>query len=252
MTDDAIDAEVVEEGTALATQPGTTPTAIQQMLTLAIEKGVPVETLEKLMALHERVSDRQAASEFAAAFASFQHACPLIYKASTANVATKAGSKFSYTYAPLDEIARTVGPLLHEHGLSYTWDSDVKERMLCATCTLRHVNGHSVTASFTAPTETSAGMSEQQKFAAALTFARRQSLVQVLGLTTTDEDTDARPTEMITDEQAASLEALITEVGADRAKFLKYLDIDDLLGGLRAADYAGAVRALEQKRGMKP
>lgn len=251
MTGKPIDVEVVDEKALAIASKDTTPTAIQQLLTLAVEKGVTVEALEKLVTLHERVSDRQAASEFAAALADFQRECPPIKRAASAKIATKGGAQFSYTYAPLDEIARTVGPLLHERGLSYTWDSDVKDRMLCAICTLRHVNGHSVTASFTAPTETSAGMSEQQKFAAALTFARRQSLVQVLGLTTTDEDTDAKPTERITEERAASLEALITEVEADRAKFLKYLGVSDL-AELLAADYAGAVRALEQKRKARP
>ena len=59
---------------------------ISRLLQTAIEKEIPVEALEKIVALHERVADREAAKEFASAMALFQSECPPIPKKSTAVV----------------------------------------------------------------------------------------------------------------------------------------------------------------------
>jgi hypothetical protein len=232
----------------------TSPSAIVDLLQLAIEHKLPVETLERLQALHERVSDRAAATEFARELAAFQEECPPIAKTSTANVVTKGGARYSYTYADLDQIARTVRPLLGARGFSYTWDSDVRDKTLHCVCILRHVNGHSERANFSAPVESSAGMSEQQKHASALTYARRQSLVQVLGLTTTEPDTDAANPEPITQDQADDLRELIEAAGANLTRFLRWAKIERL-EDLPARDYESAVNTVravaEKKQGGK-
>lgn len=55
------------------------------------------------------------------------------------------------------------------------------------------------------------------------------------------------PEPVVTQAQVDTLEALIQDVGADRARFLGYLRIKSL-SDLKAADYDGAVEALEAKR----
>jgi len=207
-----------------------TPAGMPRLFELAVQKG-GVEALERLMALQERMLDRQASHDFAAALAAFQSACPPIKKTSTAKVITKGGSNYTYTYAELDEIARTVRPFLHQHGLSYTWDSELSQDagMLTVTCTLEHAHGHKKTATFKAPTEAvSQAMSPQQRHASALTYGRRQTLIAVLGLTTCDPDTDAAPsmesTAPVTPAQVAILEALIDKrPDGSRALLLDYL-----------------------------
>lgn len=221
---------------------------VAAMLHLAIERGVPVEALEKLVALHERVADRAAAAEFNRAMAEFQTTCPPIPKESTATIVSETkGTKFSYSYAELDTIAETVRPHLHKLGLSYSWDSEVNEATVTCTCTLRHANGHSITAKFAAPVDSAARMNATQRHAAALSYARRQSLVQVLGLTTTEPDPDGDSGEVVSADQVSNLESLIQEVKADRVRFLKYLGVSSLCD-VRASRYASAVVALEAKR----
>lgn len=230
----------------------TSPTAIIELLQTAVEHGLPVETLERLQALHERVSDRAAATEFARELAAFQEECPPIAKTSTANVTSKTGARYSYRYAELDQIARVVRPFLAKRGFSYTWDSEVRDRMLHCVCVLRHVNGHAERANFGAPVESPAGMSEQQKHASALTYARRQSLVQVLGLTMTEPDTDGANPEPITAAQADDLRDLIEECGANLTRFLKWAKIERL-EDLPARDFESAVNTVravgERKKG---
>jgi hypothetical protein len=225
----------------------TAPSEITHMLQLALDKGVDVGTLERLVALHERVTDRAAAAEFAAALADFQDVCPSITKGRVARVSTSGGSHYSYNYADLSDIARTVRPLLHSRGFSYSWDSSFSEKLLSATCVLRHTNGHKESATFACPVDSKAGMSEQQKFAAALTYAKRMALIQVLGITTADPDTDGGNPETISQDQADELRALATEVSADEPRFLAYMGVAAFEDIMRS-NFNMARTALESKR----
>jgi len=223
------------------------------LVRLALEQGVSVEVLERLVGLQERVSDRNARAEFFEALANFQDEAPEINKSRTAKITTKAGGQYGYTYAPLENIVRAIREPLRRHGFSFTWDTQGLEAgILNVICVLRHVGGHEERSTFPVPTQTDAAMSGAQKHGAALTYGRRQSLVAVLGLTTADDDVDGadpRPasTGPITLEQYAELEAKIAEVHADRPRFLAYLGIDDLKK-LPAGELKRAKDALERKR----
>lgn len=236
--------------TLIVHEQGTQPDAIVRLLELAVEKAVPVEMLERLQALHERVSDRAAAAEFAHAVAEFQSRCPPITKTATAEIATKSGARFKYQYAELDHIARTIAPFLRELGLSYSWDSEMADKLMRVTCTLRHVNGHSTTASFACPVESLMGATEQQKHGAALTYARRQSLIQVLGLTTCDPDTDGANPEPITEQQAQDLDALIQELQVDKGRFLQWAGVSTL-AEIPARNYGAAIKSVKAAAAAK-
>src|SRR5690606_18062525 len=109
----------------------------------------------------------------------------------------------------------------------------------------RHVDGHEERASFPVPVDSGARMSAAQANGAALTYGRRQSLIAVLGLTTAEDDADGAESvgsaEAITESQAADLDALIEEVGADRQKLLAWAGVETL-ADLPADRYAQAVR----------
>lgn len=242
-------------GTSVATRDGAHPPAVREgemsgLVRLAIEQKVSVDVLERLVALQERVSDRNARQAMSEAVAAFQAKCPSVKKGRTARITTKAGGSYSYTFASLDEIARAIRPLLHEHGLSYTWDSTTDGKTLSCTCILRHVEGGEDRATFACPTDTKAEMSGAQAAAAALTYARRQSLVQVLGLTVTDDDIDGadpKGAEKITDSLVADLTALAEEVGADLPRFLKYMGVSSMCD-ITTDEYPRAKKALEDRR----
>jgi len=224
------------------------------LIALALQRDVPVETIERLVALRERALAKQAEQAYNAAFAAFQAECPPVPKTSRAEIATRQGSKYGYSYAELDEIADTVRPHLTKHGLSFNWDCRVSDdgARMTATCRLRHIGGHGDSAEFPIPTASSSAMSDQQRYAAALTFAKRQSLISVLGLVTTGATPDA-PGDLtpISSEQFMTLAALIQEVGADLGKFLRYAKVSRL-EDIPAGRYGSLVAALEQKRKAGP
>lgn len=238
---------------AVATQQDAPMSLVQ----LAIEKGVDVEVIERLVALQERVTERNARAAYFEALARFQEQCPEIPKSRTAQIVTKSGARFGYSYAPLESITRAIREPLRANQLSYTWDVALDGGALVVTCIVRHVDGHSERSSFPVPIDKGGRMSDAQANGAALTYGRRQSLIAALGLTTADEDTDAAPVrsrqvsedepERLTDKQIADLSALIDDVGADRQKFLAYLRVEKL-EDIHPREYARAVAALEARR----
>lgn len=225
--------------------------SVTELLRIAVERGTPVAELKELVELHDRMSKRQAEQDFFSAMAAFQAECPSIKKASTAKITSKrSGTSFAYTYAELDEIARVINPIMAKHGLSYGWDSDVNGATLVCVCTVRHKAGHSIQSKFTLPVASEGGMSAQQEVGAALTFAQRRSLSSALGLTTTDEDTDAAPQKdptPINDDQIVFITDLIAETKTNLPRFLKFIGADSI-AEIRAVDYQVAVTALEAKK----
>lgn len=222
------------------------------LVRLALEKELPVEVLERLVALQERVSDRNARAEFFEALADFQEHMPEVRKARAAKITTKGGGSYGYTYAGLEDITRAIRQPLRQRGLSFSWTTEgVEGGVLRVVCILRHTSGHEERSAFPVPIDTAAAMSGAQKHGAALTYGRRQSLVSLLGLTTADEDTDgvepAHKTDTITEAQALDLAALMEELAIDRQKFLDWLGVDSV-DAILARDLPRATRMIERKR----
>ena len=234
-----------DSGVSLAGSEG-----IAKLMQTALEHD-KVEALERLAALYERAEDRAAEREFNAALHRFQIECPPIRKSKTVDETTRAGNRLHYSYAPLEEICRTIRDPLHANGFTYTWDSETTDTRVVVRCTLRHNAGHSATASFSAVAEGTRAMSGSQKASGALTVARRQSLVQVLGLTQVDTDTDDRGIpnagETISDSQAADLREGIQEAGGDIAKFCTAFRIERI-EDLPVVELGRAGAAIERVR----
>lgn len=224
------------------------------ILAAAIERGTPVDQLKEIVALHERTEDRHKAEEFARAKAQFQAAIRPIRKTSTARITSKrTGSSYAYNYAELDTIAEAIRKPLTDAGLSYSWDSTVSpQNLITCVCTVRHVNGHAEKASFVTPLDGNDSMSAAQQAAASLTFARRQSLIQVLGLTTCDPDNDGNAPDgaggkAIDDNQAANMEHALAEVNGDKVKFLAHFGVPTI-AAIPAARFKEAMGMIERKR----
>jgi hypothetical protein len=96
--------------------------------------------------------------------------------------------------------------------------------------------------------------SDPQGTASASTYARRYSLMGILGLPAVDDDGEAAtapvraaPDKPVSQDQADTLQALAEDVGADLPKFLRYFGANSLTA-IPASKYPAAVAALEAKR----
>lgn len=161
--------------------------SIEAMLSLAIERGIDPAAMEKLVELHERVAARQAEIQFNESMSEFMARCPVILKNRTAS---DNGRKM-YDYATLPSIMAVVDPILHELGLSYTFDFDLTDDVMTTTCTIHHIAGHRRSSKFSCKLSGTKIMNSAQMAGSATTYGRRYSLQGALGLCI-DVDDDGR------------------------------------------------------------
>lgn len=160
---------------------------IQDIITRAIDQKIPVETMERLLAMAERMQTIKAKQEFDKAMASFQAECPIIEKGKV--VLNKDKVTVRYKYAPLDSIIKQVGNLLQKNGFSYSTDTKMNGKAII-TVKATHILGHSESSTVEIPLQPDAYMTEAQKAMSAVTFGKRYAFCNVFGILTGEEDDD--------------------------------------------------------------
>ena len=219
----------------------------------AIAANTPPETVREYLQTFHELRDLDAAQKLNAALAEFQAGCPVIKKTATAQIVTKGGSRYSYTYADLGQIENTIRPFLRDTGLSYSWTSEPQQHGLLVTCTVRHRAGGSMSASFFAPIDGGDGgrMRSDQRQSGALTLGRRQSLIQALGLVAGDPDTDgdaySHASGPISEDQWKAIAKALEAVGGDAAAFCRFMRVDSLRD-IPAGRYDEAMAAINRKK----
>jgi len=229
---------------------------MQLLISQAIDKGVSVETLERLLAMAQQLDARHAKEQFNVAMASFQSNCPTIRK--TKSVTTKTGI-VAYRYAPIESIVSQVRGLLKEYNFSYAVETETLDHSVKVTCIAKHIAGHSESSSVTVPFGTQTQlMSDTQVVAAAITFAKRYAFCNAFGILTGDEDNDARKqdapvqkAQFATKEQTEEIENLIIESQIPLAGILqqcKANSLQELTQQQTQAIIAKIERYIERKR----
>lgn len=164
--------------------------SIEAILTQAIDKGVPVETMERLMTMRRELKAEWAKEQFDKAMAKFQSECPTIVK--TKEVPTRDG-RIAYRYAPIESIVAQVKIPLERNGFSYKTNQELKENGVKVVVRVIHSSGHSEETPMEVPFGTKTQvMSDSQVSAAATTFAKRYAFCNAFGILTGDEDNDAK------------------------------------------------------------
>ncbi len=147
-----------------------------------------VEVASKMMDLYERNEKRQAEKDFAAALTELQG--ETIRVQATKAVDVKNGVP-RYTFAPYEEIMRTVQPMLTRHGFSVTFDTKIDGDRLYSVCTLTHKAGHSRSNQFAVRFGKPPGSSDAQGDMSTKSYAKRGALCDALNISI-DHDDDAR------------------------------------------------------------
>lgn len=163
--------------------------SVDNFISEAIKNNAPVETMERLFALHKEVKAEKAREEFVKAMSEFQSKCPIIKK--NKDVKNKDGQSVRYSYASLDSIVSQTKELLASCGLSYTITTKNETGFITTVCKITHIAGHSQESDFKIPIDTEGFMSQPQKYASAQTFAKRYAFCNALGILTGDDDFDA-------------------------------------------------------------
>lgn len=213
----------------------------------AADPNTDVDKLERLLAMQERVLEREAEQAFHAAMRAAQEEIRPVLR-NRVNESTH--SKF----ADLEAISEAIDPIIHRHGFSLSYGSDESPMPshYRVTCLVSHTGGYSRSYSADVPTDMTGIKGNQNKTAthgwgSAMSYGRRYLKMLIYDVTLTDDDGKAAggggP---INAEQLKVLNGLCDAVRADKAAFCKYLKID-ALPELAAADYNDAIHVLKQK-----
>lgn len=161
------------------------------LIAQAIEKGLGVDELGKLMELQERWEANQARKLFFEAFSGFQSQCPDIRKSKEVSF-----GQTKYNYAPLSDITRQIGKVLKDNDLSYRWEIQDTATEIKVTCLVSHINGHTERTTMLASPDTSGSKNPIQARGSAIEYLKRYTLIGALGISTADSDIDGRLPEL--------------------------------------------------------
>ena len=232
--------------TALRPRPELSPAAqmFQALATAVADPRLDVEKMKALLDQQERLLKWQAEEAFNLAMAKLQPKLPQIDK----NGAIVVKGQLRSRYSRLEDIDSVVRPLLARYGFALSYDSEsVDGKQFKITCTLSHEAGHKRVTSVLMPLDASDYRSGPQSVGSTLSYGRRTLLKLQLNVVEKNEDQDGQNLAFISEEQVRDLEALITEVQADRKKSLDYLGVAELKD-ITVSDFKSAVSALERKR----
>lgn len=158
--------------------------------------------------------------------------------------------QYGSKYSSLANFVNTVNPELSRHGLSSKWELN-QSGGITVTCVMTHIMGHMESVSMTAPADTSGAKNPIQQIKSTVTYLELATFQAITGLVASDaamdDDGNGAGVSYITDSQAADLDALLDEVGANKVAFLDYFKIGKI-EELPAKAYQQAVTMAEAKR----
>jgi hypothetical protein len=162
------------------------PVSPQTLLERVINQKLPMETMERLLAMWAR-------DQFNKAMAGFQSECAIVEKKQTATIRSRKGedSSFSYGYAAIEDLVDAVKPLFAKYELSWTCKPKQTKESVTATVFVRHAAGHEEVTEFTVPIDPESTLSGPQEAGKALTYATRYAFRAAFGIQTRGEDNDA-------------------------------------------------------------
>lgn len=249
--------EIQPEGKII---PASDAPMISMIERIAMDPNVPIDRLEKMLAMKERMEDRaredaerQAKKAYFAAMSKCQAELPVVVK-------NRKNDHTRSLYADLAAIEEQAMPVIHRHGFAVSFQPDGynDKGELRVLWEISHEEGHSRNGVGEIPVDNAGSQGKVNKtgtqaFGSTATYGRRYLLCMLFNISTGDdrdgnkiEDTSAT----ITSEQRNELQSLIEKVGWDVPGFCEWARIE-ALPDLEARLYPKAKQLLETRARMK-
>lgn len=215
----------------------------------ASDPNMDVDKLERLLAMHERITARDAEQAFNEAMSTAQAELRPV-SADATNPQTR--SKYA-TYGALDKAVR---PIYTRHGfsLSFSQADGAPDSHVRVQCRIGHSGGHTRIEHVDMPADGKGAkgndvMTKTHATGSAFSYGQRYLLKLLFNISIGEDDDGNRAGgETITTAQADEICALMQEVAADGRKFLQFMKVERVLD-IQARDYRKAIQSLEAKRG---
>lgn len=204
------------------------------ILRVATDPAVPVEKLERMLAMQERILEREARKAFDNAIADAKASITPIVKSAQVNYENRnSPGSTQYKYETFDAIARQIDPILSQNGLSYRFRSSQENNTLSVTCIIAHRDGHTEETSLSGPPESSGNKNGYQSLGSAATYLQRYTLKLALGLSAGHDD-DAQGASTAGSQNAGKKVEKPQDPQKVRDSILAAIDRETTVEGLRA------------------
>jgi len=150
--------------------------------------------------------------------------------------ASKDSAGYGYRYADLPQVLSVIRPILGKHGLSIMQPVTNHEDKVMVTTIVMHSSGQWMASDLIMPIADNKGMSVQQRMGTSITYARRYSIISMVGIAQTDDQPATEPAYIAESKESAyidvnqvlELSAMIFEADITQVKFCEYCDIANL------------------------
>ncbi len=224
-------------------------TNIMQVISrIAADPTIDIDRLERMMDMHERVLNREAKSAYAAALSAAQPKLPVIVQ--RGEISIDKGKTVQSRFAKWEDINEAIQPVLAEHGFALSFRTERAGDQVIVTCILSHAGGHSESTTLPLPLDVSGSKNNVQGVGSSISYGKRYTASALLNITSRGEDDDGKAAGdggYVNEDQADAIQALMEDVGADRARFLKFIEVESI-ATIPAANFDKVMRALEAKR----
>lgn len=158
--------------------PISTDTSIMAVISrAAADPTCDIEKMERLLAMHERMQAKTAEQAFNAAMAQMQCEIPTVFEAAV-NLHT------GNAYATLDDITRTLKPIMQRHGFAITFKVENIDKAIRVTGILMHSGGHREETTMQLPLDIGKGRNDVQSVGSSTTYGKRYVMSALLNITT--------------------------------------------------------------------
>ncbi|MDR6818456.1 hypothetical protein J2X76_003633 [Neorhizobium sp. 2083] len=224
---------------------------------IAMDPNIPIDRLEKMLAMKERMEDRarddedrQAKKMYFAAMSRCQAELPVVIK-------TKKNDHTKSTYADLAAIEEQAMPIIHRHGFAVSFQPDGYNANgeLRILWEISHEGGHHRNGVGEIPVDVAGAQGRVNKtgtqaFGSTATYGRRYLLCMLFNISTGDDrdgNNPPRQPETVSEDQVQIIRGLLDETDSDIEQFCRMGKID-ALPDMLAVDFDDAVRLLNQKK----
>ena len=236
----------IEPAAGPVTPRGETAVVLNMIERLLERPDLPIEKLEQMFSLHQRVQADAARKEFTAALSAMQEDMPTIAERGAITLdekrdGNKTGAKVKQsTYALWEDVNEQIRPVLTKHGFALTFriEQPPSRESVSVTAVLSHAKGHIEQTTFSLPIENSGSKNNVQGWGSSVSYGKRYTAFALLNIASRGEDDDGQragdePSQITADE----LRKLITDSKSDAAWFHQHYSVetlDDLTGKQRA------------------
>lgn len=234
---------------ALAERPAQAPATVEthpaDMLAMiermAVNPNIDTDKLERLIAMKKDMDATAAKVAFNAALVRMQPELPAI---------EKRGESNNGAYGKWEDIQGAILPILSRHGFALSFKTVSEDKGIVVTAILHHEAGHDDSTDLRLPADTSGSKNSVQAVGSSVSYGKRYTASALLNLRIGGEDDDAARAGgnmPITDEQRDHLLKLISDKGADVARFCAFFKIE-AVPDLPASKFEQAKKMIEAKR----